>query len=189
MALSAAFSACSRAPAEPGEPAKSSEASEPLVKPLQWQPPPAWTLAAEGQRSGPQKAIYKVPTVGADKEEAQLHVLFYGTGSEGDPEKRLNEWFGEFDGNAGAQAKREAFEVRGFKVEMVEAAGTFKIAMGPKVGPKKKAAMQMVKENFRLIGAVVKTKEQGNWFFKLVGPDETVQAARPAFRALLDSIQ
>jgi hypothetical protein len=47
--------------------------------------------------------------------------------------------------------------------------------------------MQMVKENWRLLGAVVKTPDRGNWFFKLVGPNETVQAARATFRTLIES--
>jgi hypothetical protein len=34
---------------------------------------------------------------------------------------------------------------------------------------------------------VVRTKDRGNWFFKLVGPDETVQAARSAFRRMVES--
>lgn len=179
--------ACRKTPAEPEGNEKSS--GEPIIKPLQWQAPGTWTVVLEGTRSGVQKGAYKVPTVGADKEEPQLQILFYGTGSEGDSEKRLSEFLGDFDGNAAQNAKRESFGVKEFKIEMVEAAGTFKIGMGPKVGPKKKSPMQMVKENFRLIVAVVKTPDRGNWFFKLVGPDESVQAARAAFRTLLESLQ
>jgi hypothetical protein len=179
--------ACNRTPAEPESKASPAETSAPAVTPLAWDAPGTWTLVTEGQRSGPKKAVYKIPKVGNDKEEAELTVFFFGTGSEGDVSKRFSEWFGEFDGNVGATAQRESFEARGLKVEMADAAGTFKIALGPKVGPQKKAPMQMVKENYRLLGAVVKTPDRGNWFFKLVGPNETVQAARSAFRSLLES--
>ncbi len=64
-------------------------------------------------------------------------------------------------------------------------AGTYKVSLGPAVGPKKKSAMQMVKEKWRLYGAVVRTKDRGNWFFKLVGPTDTVQAAQSGLEAML----
>jgi len=156
------------------------------VAPLVWDVPGAWTVM-EAPGSGSRKAIYKVPKAGNDKEDAELTVFFFGTGSKGDPAPNFKEWFGQFDGDVGATAARESFEARGLKVETVEVTGTYKIAMGPALGPKKKPPMQMVKQNFRLYGAVVKTPDRGNWFFKLTGPDETVQAARPAMRTLFES--
>jgi hypothetical protein len=179
---------CSRAPAEPErDPAPAAaESAAPLVTPLTWEVPGSWTVLT-GPRSGPRKAGYKPPKAGDDKEDAEVSVLFFGTGALGDPDKSFNEWFSEFDGDLGKTAKRESFEVRGMKVETVEVVGTYKIALGPKVGPKKKAPMQMVKEGWRLVGAVVKTPDRGNWFFKMVGPDETVQSARSGFRSMLDS--
>ena len=187
-AFAAVFApACNSSPAEPESSAAPAESSAPAVAPLAWEAPGTWTLVTEGQRSGPKKAVYKLPKAGNDKEEAELTVFFFGTGSEGDVSKRFSEWFGEFDGKIGETAQRESFEVRGMKVELADAAGTFKIALGPKVGPNKKAPMQMVKENWRILAAVVKTPDRGNWFFKLVGPNETVQAARPTFRTLLES--
>jgi hypothetical protein len=47
----------------------------------------------------------------------------------------------------------------------------------------------MVKNKWRLYGAVVRTADRGNWFFKLTGPDESVQSGKSQFRALLDSAQ
>ena len=38
-----------------------------------------------------------------------------------------------------------------------------------------------------MIGAVVHTKDRGNWFFRLVGPDATVQAAKSDFFAMIES--
>jgi len=183
----ASLAACNRTPAEPEPTAAAADTNAPAVTPLAWEAPGTWTLVTEGQRSGSKKAVYKVPKAGNDKEEAELTVFFFGTGSEGDVAKRFSEWFGEFDGNAGEAAQRESFDVRGMKVDLVDTFGTYKIALGPKVGPRKKAPMQMVKENWRLLGAVVKTPDRGNWFFKLVGPNETVQAARATFRTLIES--
>lgn len=189
LAAGVLLCACERAPAEPEPTTSPAETSAPAVTPLAWDAPGTWTVVTEGQRSGPKKAVYKIPKAGNDKEEAELSVFFFGTGSQGDVSKRFAEWFGEFDGNVGETARRESFEVRGMKVETADVAGTFKIALGPKVGPQKKAPMQMVKENWRLLGAVVKTPDRGNWFFKLVGPNETVQASGPAFKTLLESVR
>ena len=79
--------------------------------------------------------------------------------------------------------------VGSFKVETVEVKGTYKIDLGPKLGPGKRPPAQMVRENYRLVGAVVKTPDRGNWFFKMVGPDESVLAAKSAFRAMLESVR
>jgi hypothetical protein len=40
-----------------------------------------------------------------------------------------------------------------------------------------------------MLGAVVKTKGRGNWFFRLVGPNETVIASKSAFRTMLESVK
>jgi len=177
---------CSRAPAEPEPTPSGASSSAPLVAPLLWEVPGSWTVL-DGPRSGARKGGYKLPKTGDDKEDAEVSVLFYGTGALGDSEKRFSEWFSEFDGDIGQTAKREAFEVRGMKIETVEAAGTYKLALGPKIGPNKKSPMQMVKQGFRLLGGVVRTPDRGNWFFKVVGPNDTVEAARSGFRSMLES--
>lgn len=142
-----------------------------------------------GPTSGARKGGYNVPHSGNDKEDPEVSILFYGTGALGDPEKNFSEWFAEFDGDVGKSAKRESFEVHGWKVETVEVAGTYKVALGPKIGPKKKAPMQMVKEGWRLLGAVIKTPDRGNWFIKLVGPEDTVQSARSGLRSMIESVK
>lgn len=180
---------CSRAPAEPEPPAATTTAAPtPAIAPLQWTVPGAWTTM-DVPRSGQQKAGYRIPHVGNDKEEANVEVFFFGTGAEGSPDKQFSAWFDQFDGNVGPTAKRDKFSAGALEVETVEVSGTYKIPLGPVVGKgaKKKAPMQMVKENFRLLGAVVKTPDRGNWFFKLAGPNDTVEAARGAWRTMLES--
>ncbi|MFT3772564.1 MAG: hypothetical protein QM820_44805 [Minicystis sp.] len=184
--LAAALAACSRAPAEP-EKTASSSAPTPVVAPLLWDAPGSWTKL-EAPKSGPKKASYRIDKVGNDKEEAEMTAYFFGTGAKGDPAPTFKEWFGQFDGDVGATAKREDFSVRELKVETVEVAGTFKIALTPPARGRKQPPVQMVKNNWRLYGAVVKTPDRGNWFFKLVGPDETVQSAKSAFRAMLETL-
>jgi hypothetical protein len=184
LALAGAIG-CSKAPAEPEPPASTGVSTTPAVAPLQWSTPGSWTNLNVPQ-SGSQKAGYRIPPAGNDKEEATLEVFFYGTGAAGNPDKQFQAWFGQFDGKAGETAKRDKFSAGTFEVETVEVSGTYKIPLGPAVG-KKKAPMQMVKNDFRLLGAVVKTPDRGNWFFKLAGPNDTVEAARGAWRTLLES--
>jgi hypothetical protein len=184
VALTLALAACSKSPAEPDAPERTAPA--PKVAPLTWTAPASWT-ALDAPRNSPKKAGYRVEKAGADKEDAELSVFFFGTGDKGDPEKNFTEWLGQFDGKVGPTAKRETFEANGLKLETVEVAGTYKVPLAPPVGRQKKVPVQMVKNDWRMIGAVVKTPDRGNWFFKLVGPNETVQASRSAFRTMLES--
>jgi hypothetical protein len=128
-----------------------------------------------------------VTPTGEEAAQGEASVLFFGTGAKGDPALNFKEWFDQFDGNVGATAARETFQAHGLTVETVEVTGTYKIGLTPTPKGRKAAGVQMVKKNWRLLGAVVRTPDRGNWFFKLTGPDETVQASRSSFRAMLES--
>jgi hypothetical protein len=158
------------------------------VAPLRFTAPAGWTKT-ESSTTGPRRAGFSAPKVGEDAEDAEVLVLFFGTGSGGDRDKQWSEWFSQFDGDAKTEAKRESFEVRGMQVETFEHVGTYKLNMGPQRPGMKTSPVQMVKKNFRMIGAVVKTKDRGNWFFRMVGPNETVLASKAAFRAMLESVE
>ncbi|WP_437564803.1 hypothetical protein [Sorangium sp. So ce542] len=184
--LSLAVSACSRTAAEPEPPPAASGA--PVAAPLAWDTPGSWA-ALEAPRAGPRKALYKVPRAADDKDDVEVQVLSFGLGSKGDVEANFREWFAQFDGDVGAKARRESFEVRGMRVELVEVAGTYKIPLGPQGGSRRRAPVEMVKDGYRLVGAAVRTPDRGNWFFRMVGPDETVQSARSGFRSVLESVR
>ncbi|XYH92422.1 hypothetical protein ACMHYB_31655 [Sorangium sp. So ce1128] len=189
MALVAlAVPACSRSAPEPEPSPPSAASGAPTAAPLAWDVPGSWA-ALDVPRAGPRKALYKVPRAANDKEDVEVQVLSFGLGSKGDVEANFKEWFAQFDGEVGAKARRESFEVRGMRVETVEVAGTYTIALGPKAGARKRASVEMVKDGYRLLGAAVRTPDRGNWFFRMVGPDETVQSARSAFRGLIESVR
>jgi hypothetical protein len=186
VASLASLVGCSKAPAEPeGRPA-SSATPAPAVLPLTWAAPGSWTKLNDPPR-GPLKMTYRLGKVGNDKEEAEVAVYFYGTGALGDPEARFKEWSKQFD--AGATEKRESQEIKGLKVETLEILGTYKIALTPPAKGRKQPPVAMVKSGWRLYGAVVKTPDRGNWFFKMAGPDETVQSSKSSFRAMLETLK
>ncbi|WP_437922696.1 hypothetical protein WMF37_27095 [Sorangium sp. So ce291] len=185
-----AVPACSRSAPEP-DPSPSpppAASGAPAAAPLAWDVPGSWATL-DVPRAGPRKALYKVPRAANDKEDVEVQVLSFGLGNKGDVEENFQEWFAQFDGDVGAKARRESFAVRGMRVETVEVAGTYTIALGPKAGARKRASVEMVKDGYRLLGAAVRTSDRGNWFFRMVGPDETVQSARSAFRGLLESVR
>lgn len=184
--LVVALAACNHTPSEPDAPAKPAETS--ALPPLAWTAPGTWSPDAT-QVKGVKKAAYKTAPAGSAKEGATVEVFFFGTGAPGDPEPHFKELYTQFDGDVGASAVKDSFEVHGMQVETREVAGTFKIDLGPKGGPQKRAPAQMVKKDYRLIAAVVKTPDRGNWFFKMVGPEESVQSARSSFHELLESVR
>jgi len=154
------------------------------LEPLSYEVPGTWTIVAEGKH-GARKATYRIK--GGDKEEAELEVFFFGTGKAGDPTPILAEWKKQFDGDVVEDKKTDAFTSAAGKVDWIELSGTYKQGLSPPVGPKKKSPVQMVKKNFRLLGAVVHTKDRGNWFFKLKGPEDTVQSVKSGFRTMLET--
>ncbi len=177
---------CSKVPAEPDPPPSAVVVPAPAIAPLQWTVPSSWTTV-DVPKSGSQKAGYRIPQVGNDKDEATLEVFFFGTGAEGSQDKQFSAWFKQFDGDVGPTAKRDKFSAGRLEIETIEVSGTYKIPLGPALGPQKRSPMQMVKDNYRLLGAIVKTSDRGNWFFKLAGPSDTVEAARGAWRTVLES--
>ncbi|WP_437301899.1 hypothetical protein [Sorangium sp. So ce388] len=188
VVVALAVPACSRSAPEPEPSPPPAASGAPAAAPLAWDVPGSWA-ALEVPRAGPRKALYKVPRAASDKEDVEVQVLSFGLGNQGDVEANFQEWFAQFDGDVGAKARRESFEVHGMRVETVEVAGTYTIALGPKAGARKRASVEMVKDGYRLLGAAVRTPDRGNWFFRMVGPDETVQWARSAFRGLLESVR
>jgi hypothetical protein len=158
------------------------------VASLKFTAPPSWRKTEESDDK-PRRAGYAVPKVGDDKEDGEALVLFFGTGSAGDRDKQWDPWFEQFDGDAKKDAKRETFETNGMQIETFEFLGTYKLNMGPHRPRMNKSPVQMVKEHYRMIGAVVHTKDRGNWFFRLVGPDATVLAAKSDFRSMLEEVE
>jgi hypothetical protein len=154
---------------------------------LEWTPPPGWTVE-KGADAHDARAKYTVPPVGNDKAPAELQVRFLGRGPQADFDAAVREWMAEFDGNVAADAQRQEFDVGTVHVRTVEVLGTYKQPMGPPIGPHKKAAAYAIKQGWRSILAAASAGNRGVWLFRLLGPDDTVQAARSGMDGMLHSV-
>jgi hypothetical protein len=134
-------------------------------------------------RSTMRRAQLEVQPIGDDDFPAELVVYAFpgGAGSVDDNIKRWQSQFKDADGNP---PKIESKLVKGKNVAVtrVETAGHYFPARFPGVAP------QPDRPNARLLGAIVVTEQVG-YFLKMVGPDKTMAATRPAFDELIASIE
>ena len=125
------------------------------------------------------KATYKVPATAKDADDGELAV-FYFRGEGGSTEANIQRWISQFSGAGPSDVKRSQRNVRGMNQTVVEVEGTYASGMP--------GAPATPKAHYRLLGAVVETPA-GPYFFKLTGPAKTINAARDAYLAMLDSVR
>ncbi len=93
----------------------------------------------------------------------------------GGVDANLKRWFDQFsqpDGSATKdKAKVEKMDVAGQTIHFVDIPGTF--ADGGGAGPFQQAPT-VKRENYRLLGAIIETKDLGLHFIKITGPAESV---------------
>jgi len=150
---------------------------------LNWQAPAEWVR--ETPSSGMRKAQYRIPKAGADSEDASLVVFYFG-GQGGGVQANIDRWCSQIaqkDGRASKDvAKIETTTANGLKQTLVDVSGTYLSRSRPMAGE------VIEKPGFRMLAAVVETAN-GPWFFKLVGPRQTVAQAEASFREFLASIK
>jgi hypothetical protein len=128
------------------------------------------------------KAQYRIPGEAGD---AECVVFYFGPGQGGDARANAERWAGQFtqpDGRASTEVmKTESLDVNGLNVLWVEVKGTYKASpmMGGSAEPN---------PAYMLFGAIARGPD-ANWFFKLTGPEATVEANRSAFDAMVRSLQ
>ncbi|MGE5756283.1 MAG: hypothetical protein ACM35G_11320 [Planctomycetaceae bacterium] len=148
---------------------------------LTFQAPAAWKSS---KLSSPFRiAQLKVEPAEGDADPAELVVTAFAGGA-GSVEQNLARWRSQFRDQDGNPPKLESKTVPGKNTEVirVEVAGRY-------VAPKIPGGSEVLdKPNYRLLGAIVQTSKTA-YFFKMLGPDKTMIAARPAFDALLPTIQ
>jgi len=147
---------------------------------LSWEAPEAWTSQAKPMRA----ANYTVP--GADgAEPGECAVYYFGAGQGGGVEANMERWIGQFrapdGGPADALAERSGKTVNGVEVELLELTGTYLFKPFPM------ARQATEKPGYMMLAAIAEGAD-APVFFKLTGPEETVEAARADFDAMIESI-
>lgn len=178
----------SAATAKPTMPANPHAGGAPMTAPksagsLQFSVPEGWVTQVPS--SSMRKAQFLLPREGADPEDAQL-VLFYFGGEGGSVEANLDRWAGEFT-QADGKSSREAMvtttrTVNDMKVTEVAVSGRFAPAMMPG------QSTAIVREKWSMLGAIVETPS-GPYYAKLTGPGATVSRWEPSFRQWISSLK
>lgn len=146
------------------------------IEALRWTTPDGW------QRTKPSTMLrhsqYRVPGPAGD---AECAVFYFGPGQGGDAMQTALEWAGQFTQADGSSAndllQTREMEVHGIQVLVAEISGTYD--GGALEGEPKKSL-----PGHMLLGAIASGPD-ANWFFKLTGPAETVEANRQAFEETL----
>jgi hypothetical protein len=143
---------------------------------LVWTAPAGWVEEAPANRM--RKAQYRVGAEGI------CVVYYFGPGEGGDAQSNAARWADQFDQPDGRSSREvmafERFEVAGTPVTLVEVTGTYNEGM---MGGEANAH-----PDFMLLGAIAEGPD-ANWFFKLTGPENTLNEEKAAFRGMIDSLR
>ena len=147
---------------------------------LTFKVPAAWKK--EQPKSSMRAAQITLAPVEGDKEPAEL-VLFAFPNGAGTVQANVARWESQFVDADGKTPKAEVEKKKGKNVDVtrVEIAGRYVTAVTPGGAEKNN------KPDARLLGAIVETPTAG-YFFKMVGPEKTMKAAKPGFDAMIASI-
>lgn len=171
-------------PSEPAAPSsKPVKTALPTAGGLSWNPPALFI--AQTPKSSMRAAEYRID--GQGQGDATLAVFHFGAGQGGDVQSNIDRWVGQFQQPAGTKKNAKPTTrrqvVAGMQVTTVDVKGSYsEMAMNPHA-----TSPAQPQTHQRLLGAIVEGP-QGPVFFKLVGPQKTVNLADTAFAALINSI-
>jgi hypothetical protein len=124
---------------------------------------------------------FKAPKL-AGEDAARITIMQ----ASGGVEANIDRWIGQFDGATKNDAKIDKKQVAGTTIHVVDISGTYKDSMGGgpfAPGPVKK------RENYRMMGAIIETKEAGTVFIKMTGDQAIVEQLADGFRKSLDDLK
>lgn len=147
----------------------------------------ALTAPASWMKKEPASRIieveFAVPSAKGDETPGRLTAM----GAGGSVDSNIDRWVGQFAGPGGAAAKaqRDKTTVSGCEVEVVDLSGTYKDSPGgPFAGGK-----TVMRDNYRMLGAIIQTKDKGNYFLKLYGPKATIDENEKGFQEMIKSLK
>jgi hypothetical protein len=129
------------------------------------------------------EAEFATPPAKGDETPGRLTAM----GAGGSVEQNVDRWVAQFAGEGGeaARPKLDKLTVGGAEVQIVELSGTYKDTPGgPFAGAK-----PVMRDNYRMLGAIIQTKDAGNYFLKLYGPKATITEAEKGFHEMVKSLK
>lgn len=158
---------CTKKDEAPQEPAVSAPPPKSTPNDVVWNVPPRWTVGEN--TSAMRKATYVIPRGEGDVQETLCTVSKAG----GTVDQNVERWKGQF---AGWEFKRSTMSSANISITLVEAKGeSVSFDGGPKVRQE-------------MVSAIVETAPELT-FFKMVGSEKTVEAAKADLLGLLQSIR
>jgi hypothetical protein len=139
--------------------------------------------APESWKSIPSRSTMRVAQLQVEPRKGDdfpaLLVVYAFPGGAGSVDANVKRWQSQFKDASGNPPKIESKTVKGKNVEVttVETAGHY-TGMPP----------EPERDNARLFGAIVVTERVG-YFIKMIGPDKTMDAIRPAFDELVSTLE
>lgn len=153
-----------------------------VLGPFTLEVPSGWV--EQTPRSRMRRAQFALPRESGDSEDGELTVFYFGMGQGGSTDANIRRWIGQVsqpDGSSSqAKAKTRQSEISGFRMTEVDVSGTLKASNMPG------APQRPARPGYRLMGAVLESP-QGPWFFKLVGPEKTIDRWAESFRQFIAS--
>ncbi|MEM6791464.1 MAG: hypothetical protein AAF715_28355 [Myxococcota bacterium] len=187
-AIVVALAGCEEPPPEPPARRKPAAAAPTAAPALSYRAPPTW-VRDKTATSGVNRDRYRIPTAGDAVHPATLVVQRLGRGTRA-VDVALDELTEAFEGRKAEDGKREPKVVRRERVDgaalpttLLEIRGTYRFPLGPQRGGR--AAAEVLKEDWVALAATVTADDGARWLFRLVGPSDTVDGARSAFRSMV----
>jgi hypothetical protein len=145
--------------------------------------PAGWQ--SQPPKSSMRKAEFILPRAEGDSEDGQLIMYYFGTGGAGAVDANIARWKGMFTTAEGGavpedQVKVSSTEANGLKATLLDVTGRYTDAMSGRA--------QASTEDFRMLAAILDTPE-GPYFFKAVGPLQTMAGQKKAFGDFIASMR
>jgi hypothetical protein len=172
------------AAAGPSAPAVAAEGGDPVIKladgKMWLRTPDTWTRKQPKSRIVEQE--FAIAASEGDKADGRLTVMRAG----GTIQANIDRWIGQFtqpDGkNTKDLAKTRQIKVAGQEVHMVDLSGTYKDQAGP-------FAPAVERPKYRMLGAIISVKDQGNYFIKFYGPQRTIADNERKFVTMIEGLE
>jgi hypothetical protein len=143
---------------------------------LQLNPPESWKAKPARPMT---VAIYDIPKANENSVDAELAISHYPGMKNIALDMQVKRWAGQFKQPEGADpmdaVKQSKLDNANHPTTLIDISGAYQagsMMMGPSGPPK---------DNYRLLVAIVET-DKGPWFFKLVGPQDTLAAREAEFK-------